>query len=681
MIANDHKVYQVYLGQKLTDFTEISKLKNQRHELYIPFGGSDLFESAIRTVHNDGNPSLELLYQNHKIAKLNDNVTETTIFLKDNQYPFEVRLHFKSYFSEDVMEQWVEIVHQEKKPLTLFLYASSLLHFDSSSYWLSQFHSDWAQEMRLQESQLTSGIKVIDSKLGVRADLYQSPFFMIGLNQPAQENTGEVLAGSMAWTGNFKFSFELDNSNSLRILSGINPYASEYKLLPGKIFTTPAFVFTYSHSGKELASNNLQHWVRKYSLLDGDKSRMTLLNNWETTYFDFNEPKLNGLIADSKKLGVDMFLLDDGWFANKYPRNNSGSSLGDWEPNKTKLPNGIGVLIKEADRQGVKFGIWIEPEMVNPKSELYEKHPDWILKLPNRAENYLRNQLVLDLTNPKVQDFVFEVLNNLMVQNPDIAFIKWDCNRPMNSSYSPYLKDNQSALYIDYVEALYKVFERVRQKYPHLPMMLCSGGGGRVDYKALKYFTEFWPSDNTDPFERVFIQWGYSHYMPAIATCNHITSWGKQSIKFKTDVAMMGKMGYDIQIAHWNDKELKFSQDALVNYKRINEIVWYGNLHRLVSPYEANRAVLMYVNDAKSKAVLFSYTLNARFHEVFNLVKLRGLDASKSYKVEEINLFPDSKSKFNGQGKIFSGDYLMKVGLSVSNNQALTSSVFEITAQ
>jgi alpha-galactosidase len=678
-VDKNQQVFQVYLGEKLLNDSELPRSRNAQHEMYIPFGTSDLFESAIRTTHNDGNPSVELKYVKHEANKTDDNVTETIIWLKDSQYPFEVKMHFKAYFNEDVIEQWAEIFHQEKEPVTLFVFASSMLHFDAKSYWLTQFHAEWAKEMRMEESQLTSGIKIIDSKLGTRADVYQTPFFMLALNKQADENNGEVVAGTLGWTGNFRFTFELDNNNSLRVISGINPSASEYKLLPGNIFVTPSFIFTYSNTGKELTSQNLQRWSRKYSLLDGDKPRMTLLNNWEATGFDFNESKLSLLIADAKKLGVDLFLLDDGWFANKYPRNNDKSSLGDWEPNKTKLPNGIAALVKESDKQGVKFGIWIEPEMVNPKSELYEKHPDWILKLPNRPENYSRNQLVLDLTNPKVQDFVFGVLDDLMVQNPGIAYMKWDCNRPMTSSYSQYLKNNQSALYIDYVRAFYKILDRVRAKYPHLPIMLCSGGGGRIDYKALSYFTEFWPSDNTDPFERVLIQWGYSYYMPAIATCNHITSWGKQSIKFKTDVAMMGKMGYDIQIAHLNGNELKFSQDAIVNYKRISDLVWYGNMYRLASPYENNRAVVMFSNEAKTKAILFSYNLHTRYKEAFQPVKFRGLDAHKNYKIEEINLFPDTKSRFSFNGKSFSGDYLMKVGLNVSGSEALSSWVLEIS--
>ncbi len=679
-VKNNSKVYQIYLGEKLTNKVEFTKLKSDK-EIYIGAGTSNLFESAIQTTHNDGNPSLDLHFVGKELKTLNDNVTETIIKLADDKYPFEVKLHYKAYYNEDVMEQWAEIIHHEKKPLTLENYASSMIFFDADKYFLTHFYGDWAKDMRVAEEQLQSGIKVIDSKLGTRANVYQTPFFIISPNKPAEENTGEAFAGTLAWTGNFKFTFEVDNQNSLRLISGINPYASQYKLQPNQTFTTPAFIFSYSKSGKEAVSQNLHRWVRKYSLLDGDKPRMTLLNNWEATAFNFDEQKLSGLIGDASKLGVDMFLLDDGWFANKYPRNNDKTSLGDWDVNKTKLPNGLGVLVKEATKQGVKFGIWIEPEMVNPKSELYEKHPDWILRLPNREEHYMRNQLVLDLPNPKVQDFVFSVVDNLMTENPDIAYMKWDCNRPMTSSFSPYLKENQSQMYVDYVLAFYKILDRVRAKYPHLPIMLCSGGGGRIDYGALKYFTEYWPTDNTDGYERVFIQWNYSYYMPAIATCNHITSWGKQSLKYRTDVAMMGKMGYDIMISHFTDKELKFSQDAIKNYNRLSNIVWFGNVYRLVSPYDGNRAVVMYSNDSKTKAVLFSYTLNTLFKEIHQKVKLRGLDASKKYKVKEINLFPDTKSKFVEDNQSFSGDYLMKIGISVSPNTPLTSNVYEITAE
>ncbi|PGH37384.1 MAG: alpha-galactosidase, partial [Candidatus Nephrothrix sp. EaCA] len=305
----------------------------------------------------------------------------------------------------------------------------------------------------------------------------------------------------------------------------------------------------------------------------------------------------------------------------------------------------------------------------------------WILKLPNRQEDYSRNQLVLDLANPKVQDFVFGVIEKLMTAYPKIAYMKWDCNRMMTNAYSPYLKENQSQLYIDYVRGLYKVFEKVKTKYPALDMMLCSGGGGRVDYQAMKYFTEYWPSDMTDAYERVFIQWGYTFFYPANASCNHVTSAGKQSLKFRTDVAMMGKMGYDIPVGKMTDKELQFSRDAVKLYKQLSETIWFGDLYRLVSPYEEERAVLMYVSKDKSKATLFSYVLNMRYEHPVNRVRLQGLEPTKKYRVKEVNLFPGTTSAFAENGKLLSGEFLMKAGMSVSSHEPLSSAVFEITSE
>ncbi len=294
-----------------------------------------------------------------------------------------------------------------------------------------------------------------------------------------------------------------------------------------------------------------------------------MLNNWEATYFDFDEPKLTALFADAKQLGVDLFLLDDGWFGNKYPRNGDNAGLGDWQENVKKLPHGIGYLVKEAQEQGVKFGIWLEPEMVNPKSELYEQHLDWVIRQPQRPEVYFRNQLVLDLSNPAVQDFVFGIVDSLFTKNPSLAFIKWDCNSVIYNAYSAYLEKKklpQTHLYVEYVQGLYNVLKRLRAKYPKVPMMLCSGGGGRSDYELLKYFTEFWPSDDTEPVERIYQQYDYSYFFPAIATDCHVTNWGKQPMKFKVDVASMGKLGFDIVANKLSSTDLKFCQEAVQHY-------------------------------------------------------------------------------------------------------------------
>jgi alpha-galactosidase len=685
----DGRLYQSYYGAKLKNTDNLLQSRDVGHIAYATFGTDNLFEPAIRATHNDGNPSLELKYTDHIIiASPEGNGNHLhKILLKDPVYPFEVTINLRIYENEDVIEQWVEIKHNEKKPVTIFNYASSMLHFDAEKYWLTQFHGDWAEEMKIQESELTPGIKILDTKLGTRAHMYQTPVFMLSLNEKSDENNGQVIAGTLGWSGNFRFLFEVDEKGSLRVISGINPFASEYSLEPGKVFRTPTMIYTYSSAGKGQVSRNLHRWAMKYGILDGTGTRMTLLNNWETTGFNFDEKKLSGILDDTKKMGLDVFLLDDGWFANKYPRNNDRAGLGDWQENKTKLPNGLGYLVKEADSKGVKFGIWIEPEMVNPKSELYETHPEWILKLPNRPENYFRNQLVLDLTNPSVQEFVYNVVDGILTANPGIAFIKWDCNRMMTNAYSVWLKDKQSHLYVDYVNSLYDVLARLRQKYPHLPIMLCSGGGGRVDYGALKYFTEFWASDNTDGLERIYIQWGYSYFFPAISVCNHITSWGKQSLKFRTDVAMMGKLGFDIEVDKMSENELKFSQNAVTNYNRIKDVIYTGDLYRLISPYEGNRAVLMYVNSAKNRAVLFGYTLNARYGETLDRIKLQGLDPDKTYKIQEINVSNEGRRGpgmgmgpgLAESGRSYNGDYLMKIGLNVGTGTPLTSVVYEIT--
>lgn len=679
-VGDNGRLYQSYLGARLQNTSDLSLLKPDR-EVYLTHGMEDYFEPAIRVLHNDGNPSLVLKYLSHETRRVDDNVTETVITLADDQYPTQVKLIYTTFARENILKERTEISHQEKKPVTLYTYASSLLHLNADRYWLTEFSGDWAHEANVTERQLDFGKKIIDTKLGARANMFSSPFFILSLDQPARENEGGVLMGTLGWTGNFRFTFEVDNRNGLRIISGINPYASEYTLKPGETFSTPEFIFTYSTQGKGEASRNFHNWARKYQLKDGEGERLTLLNNWEATYFDFNEDKLSDLFGEAQKLGVDMFLLDDGWFANKYPRHSDTQGLGDWEVTRDKLPNGIARLVKQAGEKGVKFGIWIEPEMVSHKSELYEKHKDWVIRFTNRDEYYFRNQLVLDLSNPKVQDYVFGVVDRLMTENPGIAYFKWDCNSPITNIYSDYLKDKQSHLYIDYVRGLYRVLERIKTKYPELPMMLCSGGGGRSDYEALKYFTEFWPSDNTDAVERIFIQWGYSHFFPSKTLSAHVTSWGKQPLKFRIDVASMGKLGFDIRTHEMSDQEIELCQQAIRNFKRLSPVIGNGNLYRLVSPYEGDHAAVLYTTPAADKAVVYAFDLHPRYAEHIRPVRLKGLDSSKQYKVEEINLMPGENSSLECQGKVYSGDYLMKIGLPLLSSNHLRSHVLEITAQ
>jgi alpha-galactosidase len=684
-VTKNKQLNMVYFGDKLSAKNEYQSItKAYRAEgnttgynsAYTTSGTYNLLEPAIAVTHADGNRSLDLKYLGHKTILLNSDVSLTSIRLKDSVYNFEVTLNYQTYYNENITEQWSVITHHEKNDVVLNKYASANLYLQANSYWLKHYHGEWAQEMRPEMEQLNHGIKTLDSKLGTRADLFQPPVFMISLNKPSAEDEGQVLYGNLEWSGNFRIDMEVDPSNNLRLIAGINNYAADYTLKPGLAFETPKFVYTLTNKGQGEASRNMHTWARKYKIVDGMGPRLTLLNNWESTYFDFNNTKLAEILKDTKTLGVDLFLLDDGWFANKYPRNNDRAGLGDWEVNRTKLPEGIGFLTKTAKANGVKFGIWVEPEMVNPKSQLYEKHPDWVVKQPQRPELYYRNQLVLDLSNPKVQDFVFNIVDNLFVKNPELAYIKWDCNAVIYNAYSPYEK-HKGNFYTDYVKGLYTVLDRLRAKYPKIPMMLCSGGGGRVDYGALKYFTEYWPSDNTDPLERVFLQWEYSYFYPAITSSNHVTDWGKQPIKFRTDVAMMGKLGFDIVVSKLQPDELAYCQNALKVYQQYSNAIWHGSQYRLQDPWHSDLASVMNVDEAKNKAIVFNYLVNNRYQAGSHLpIRLKGLQADKTYTVSEVNLFPGTKSTI--ATATYTGNFLMTVGINPDVRQGRTSVILAV---
>ena len=366
-VSSNKDLQTVYFGRRLSDMAEYAKVSAVYRQpsdpsevfnsAYTSSGSRNMIEPAISVAHADGNYSLDLKYVSHLSTKISDDISLLTVQLKDPIYDLEVTLYYKSYYREDVVEQWTSIRNQEKGNVVLYKFASANLHLQAGSYWLRQYHGDWAKEMQPEESRLTHGIRTLDSKLGTRANLYQPPVFMVSLDKPATEDEGTVLYGGVEWSGNFRIDLEVDPQDNLRILAGINNYASPYTLAPKDSFSTARVWYTMSDKGKGDASRKVQRWARDHKLLDGGGGRLTLLNNWESTYFDFNEPKLAELLKDTKKLGVDMFLLDDGWFANKYPRNDDHAGLGDWQPNKSKLPNGITSLVKEAQADGVKFGI------------------------------------------------------------------------------------------------------------------------------------------------------------------------------------------------------------------------------------------------------------------------------------------------------------------------------------
>ncbi len=655
--------------------------------LYPEFGAQCAREMAIQVTHPDGNQSLELVVESVDRSAENGAYL-TAIHTKDKHYPFYVTIFYKTYDDCEVIETWTEMRHTEKKPVTLYRFASAFLPIRrGSDNWISHFHGSWGAESYLEEEPMKAGMKVIRNKDGIRNTQTDNPSFMFSLDGKPQELTGRVIGGTLAWAGNYRIALANDNSNLTRIFVGINEEQSHYILEPKEVFTTPVFAFTYSDEGKSGVSRNVHRWARLHRLNHGTALRPILLNSWEGVYFKVNQEVMDQMMKDFAGLGGEMFVMDDGWFGDKYPRNNGTSSLGDWVVCKEKLPKGIEGLIESAKNHGIKFGIWIEPEMTNTKSELFEKHPDWVIQQPYREKKTGRGgtQLVLDLSNPAVQEFVFKVVDDLMTKHPEIAYIKWDDNMTLVNYGSTYLPaEKQSHLYIEYHRGMDKILRRIQQKYPNLIMQSCGGGGGRVNYGILPYYDEFWTSDNTDALQRVYMQWSISNFYPAAAMAAHVSAHknhqtGRHTpLKFRFDVAMMGRLGMELQPKDMSDSDKDFARKAIATYKQIRPVVQQGDLYRIVSPFDkTGYASLMYVTPEKERAVFFAYKMEHFARQFRPLFRMAGLDPQKRYKLTELNV---QGKVLRQNGKTFTGAYLMNTGLDIALDTEYASRVLSVEA-
>ena len=655
-------------------------------ESYPAFGIYSYNDKAMQVTHGDGNMSLDLAVESVKQYTVAE-AEITEILLKDKVYPFFVKQCYKAYKNSDVIGTWVEVTNQEKKPVTMYKFASAFMPVRRGDNWLTHFHGTWGAENMLQEERLTDGQKIIKNEDGVRNTTNENPSFMLTLDGKPQEETGHVFGASLAWSGNYTLKLDVDNNRIIKIYAGINEDASYYTLDPKKTFVTPEFAMTYSTTGKGGVSRNFHRWARMYKLSHADSDRDILLNSWEGVYFKVDQEVMAQMMKDMSQLGGELFVMDVGWFGDKYPRDGGSTSLGDWVVCKKKLPQGIEGLIASAKKCGIKFGLWIEPEMVNSKSELYEKHPDWIICQDNRTPTTGRGgtQMILDLSNPKVQDFVFGVVDNLMTNYPEIAYIKWDANASIMNYGSYYLpKDRQSHLYIEYHKGLNNVLERIRTKYPHLLMQACASGGSRVNYGLLPYFGEFWTSDNTDAYQRIYMQWGVSNFYPAIAMASHVSAdknhqTGRRTpLKFRFDVAMSGRLGMEMQPKDMTDGDKEFAKRAIKAYKEIRPIVQHGDLYRLVSPYDkVGFASLMYATPEKDKAVFFAYRMEYLLNQVTPRVRMTGLDLDKQYKLIDMTPLKENKKNFL-DGKVLSGKLLLEEGVEVPFSGEYSSVVMQL---
>ena len=667
-----HPTY-VYFGSRLNSSDMVvQQPRGGTMDVYPAYGMNCPKEAAFAMRHTDGNLSTELVATGFDISNEGTS-TVTTIHLKDPKYPIVVDVKYRAYSDVDMIETWTEITNNEKGTVTLTTFASACLPIRRGEVWASHLWGSWANEGRLTEEPLEPGQLIIKNKDGVRNSHTDHAEIMLSLDGKPRENAGDVIGAALCYSGNFRLKVETDDTEYHYLYAGINEDNSEYHLKRGERFTTPALALTFSKEGLSGASRNFHKWGRLYRLAHGNKERKVLLNSWEGVYFNINQKGMDQMMNDIAQMGGELFVMDDGWFGDKYPRKDDHSSLGDWVVDRNKLPDGIEGLLRDAKKNGVKFGIWIEPEMTNSISELYEKHPDWILKAPQRepVEGRGGTQLVLDLSNPKVQDFVFGVVDNLMTKYPEIDYIKWDANMAVMNHGSQYLPaQDQSHLYIEYHRGFEKVCQRVRAKYPDLTIQACASGGGRANWGVLPYFDEFWVSDNTDALQRIYMQWGTSYFFPAIAMASHIsaapnhTVYRTTSLKMRIDVAMSGRLGMEIQPKNMTDEEKELCRKAIAEYKQIRPIVQFGDIYRLISPYDhKGLASLMYVTEAKDKAVFYWWKTEQFQNEHLPRVKMAGLDPNRMYKVHELNRI--DVRELDIEGKSFSGAYLMNHGLEL----------------
>ena len=648
-------------------------------------GGTSIRTAALHVRYADGNHNTEIYYAGHETRTKNGVVT-TEITLRDPVTALSVKLVYDAYEKEDVILAHTEITNGGRKPVELLDYASSALQFDADRYLLTHTWGGWASEMQVERELLGHDAKVIESRRGVQATQSNNPSFLLSLNTAEfSETAGDVVAGALAWSGNFRLTFDRDDAGRLNVITGISPFAASYPLSAGQTFVTPDMIWTFSACGAGQASRNLHRWARNWGVYRGGNIHPTLLNSWEGAYFNFTTETLLRMIDDAAGMGLEMFVLDDGWFAKDFPRNGDDAGLGDWEVNSAKLPEGIDYVASYAHDKGLRFGIWIEPEMVNPQSNLARNHPEWVVQSPGREIYQERNQWVLDLSNPKVQDFVFDVFDGVMKLSKNIDYVKWDCNRVVRSFGSTYLGKEQDRFYVDYCQGLYSVMQRIRAKYPDVIIQCCSSGGGRVDYGALRYFDEIWTSDNTDGDCRAYMQYATNLIYPPFIMGAHVSavpnhqSGNVTPLKFRFDMACAGRLGLELQPKNFSARDRALAERCIASYYQYRDLVFTGDLYRLSSPYDSDYYALAYVSADKSRAVVYTYCLRY-LHRTGSQHPFRidGLDPQRKYKVKELNV---DRSCWWGDGQVFGGDFLQSGAFNPDLPQKYSSAIFYLEAE
>lgn len=636
---------------------------------YPAYGNSDLRMPAYQVQLDNGSRITDFAYEAYEIVKgkpalkglpgvyaeSGEEAVTLLITLKDALTGLKLILSYTVMKGFDAVLRSAHFVNEGKESLKLLRALSMSMDFDSYDFDMITLSGSWARERHEVRRALVNGTQSIESRRGASGHS-ENPFMAL-VSKNAGEDRGEAYGFSLIYSGNFLASAEVDQYKTARVAMGINPFDFSWTLEPGEEFYTPEAVMVYSNAGIGEMSRTY-HRLYRSRLARGkykNAERPVVINNWEATYFDFTEDKLRELAKEAAALGIELLVLDDGWFGK---RNSDTSSLGDWFVNEEKLPGGLKGLANAVKEEGMKFGLWFEPEMVSPDSRLYEAHPDWCLHVPDRFRNLGRNQLILDFSREDVQEAIITMLSDIL-GSADISYVKWDMNRNITDIGSELLPaDRQMETAHRYILGVYRVMEEITAKFPQVLFESCSGGGGRFDPGILYYMPQNWTSDDTDAVERLKIQYGTSLVYPVSAMTAHVSAVPNHqtgrvtSLEFRGDVAMAGNFGYELDAAKLSGEEKETVKAQITAYKRLRKLIQYGDFYRLLSPFEGNHTAWMFVSEDKKEAVVFFYRVLNTPNDALYRFSLSGLSEELVYELE-------------GTDSVLSGSQLMNYGLNV----------------
>ncbi|MBU3145180.1 alpha-galactosidase [Clostridium sp. CF012] len=636
---------------------------------YPAYGNTDYRMPAYEVQLENGTTVTDLRFDSYKILKGKpvlkglpstyvENEAEALtleILMLDALIGLKVLLSYTVFDKHDAITRSVRFINDGTTNLKLLRTLSMSVDFNVDKYEFMQLSGAWGRERHIERIALNTGNKSIESRRGASGH-QQNPFIAL-LRRDTTEEHGEVYGFSLVYSGNFLAQAEIDQYSTTRVSMGINPFGFSWLLEPLETFQTPEVVMVYSSEGIGKMSRTY-HKLYRTRLCRGkfrDATRPVVINNWEATYFDFNAKKVEDIAKVGKELGIELFVLDDGWFGK---RDNDKTSLGDWVVNKNKLPKGLDNLANRVNNLGLQFGLWFEPEMISPDSDLYRLHPDWCIHVPNRTRSLGRTQLILDLSRSDVCDYIIDAVSSVL-RSAKVSYVKWDMNRNMTEIGSALLPpERQRETAHRYILGLYSVMETITTSFPNILFESCSGGGGRFDPGILFYMPQTWTSDDTDAVERLKIQYGTSVVYPVCTMGCHVSDVPNHqvarntSLKMRGDVAMFGNFGYELDLTNFSDSEKEQVKHQISKYKQLRELIQHGDLYRLLSPFAGNETAWMFVSEDKSEAFISYFKVLAMANEPTQKLALRGLN-------------PDIDYNIIGKEGFYGGDELMYSGLNI----------------